>query len=55
MFLFCQNQERAKLLMINFPKIKIAKFDINDLKDAILQCEVQQSETDPKTHMLFMI
>lgn len=27
-YLFCQNQERAKLLMNNFPKIKAAKFDI---------------------------
>lgn len=28
MFLFCQNQERAKLLRSNFPKIILAKFDI---------------------------
>ena len=31
MFLFCQNQERAKLLRANFPKIKAAKFDIKEL------------------------
>lgn len=55
MFLFCQNQERAKLLMINFPKIKVARFDVNELKDAILQAEVMESESDPKTKILFMI
>lgn len=55
MFLFCQNQERAKLLTMNFPKIKVAKFDINELKDTILQTQVQESETDPKTNILFMI
>ena len=41
--------------MINFPKIKVAKFDVNDLKDCLLQTEVQESETDPKTNILFMI
>ena len=55
MFLFCQNQERAKLLMMNFSKIKIAKFDIESLKDGIIQTEVLESETDPKTNILFMI
>ena len=39
MFLFCQNQERAKLLRSNFSKIKAAKFDIIELKDTILQME----------------
>lgn len=40
MFLFCQNQERAKLLTMNFSKIKIAKFDIESLKEGIIQTEV---------------
>lgn len=32
MYLFCQNQERAKLLMSNFPKIKTAKYDAVELR-----------------------
>lgn len=35
MFLFCMNQEKAKLLMMNFSKIKVARFKIQDLKEAI--------------------
>ena len=55
MFLFCQNQERAKLLMSNFSKIKGAKFDIRELKDTILNMEENEDESSPKNNMLFMI
>lgn len=56
MFLFCQNQERAKLLRSNFPKIKIAKYDIIELKDTILQMEENDNtNVTPKINMLFMV
>lgn len=52
--MFCQNQERARLLKDNFPKILLAKFDIMDLKNAILQIE-DNDESEPKSNILFLI
>ena len=39
MHLFCQNQERAKLLRSNFFKIKTTSYELDELKDTILQME----------------
>lgn len=54
-FLFCQNQERAKLLMSNFSKIKAVKYDVVELKDYILEEESLDQGVDPKTNVLLMI
>jgi hypothetical protein len=33
--LFCQNEERAKLLMSNFPKIKSVGFNANEVLEKV--------------------
>lgn len=53
-YLFCQNEERAKLLMTNFPKIKEARFEISQLKECLLEEEENDGDLGPKTNFLII-